>query len=162
MNINHLKRFLFSFEGRIGRSDYWLKWILPATVAIVVPNGIFFMVAARSFDPAATQQLQPGVGWIIVEWVLLLYSLVILWAHLAVTGRRWHDRDKSGWLTMILLVMIVPWIMTAAVLWSLIVLAIVLWMLVDCGFLKGTDGPNRFGEDPLEAGTAQPATEPQM
>ena len=24
-----------------------------------------------------------------------------------------------------------------------------LWYLIECGFLKGTTGPNRFGADPL-------------
>jgi uncharacterized membrane protein YhaH (DUF805 family) len=46
--------------------------------------------------------------------------------------RRWHDRDKSGWWVLINLV---PFI--GAV-----------WTLVECGFLPGTQGANRFGPDP--------------
>lgn len=57
--------------------------------------------------------------------------ILYLWATYAVTAKRWHDRDKSGW-------------------WSLIGLIPFgsIWMLVECGFLKGTDGPNRFGGHP--------------
>ena len=34
---------------------------------------------------------------------------------------------------------------------SLAALAISLWLFVQIGFLKGTQGPNRFGPDPLGA-----------
>jgi len=27
-----------------------------------------------------------------------------------------------------------------------------IWLLVECGLLQGSDGPNRFGPDPLVAG----------
>jgi uncharacterized membrane protein YhaH (DUF805 family) len=50
--------------------------------------------------------------------------------------KRWHDRNKSGW-------------------WMLIVFVPVigsLWYLIECGFLKGTTGPNTYGPDPLMAG----------
>jgi len=26
-----------------------------------------------------------------------------------------------------------------------------IWALVECGFLKGTEGPNQYGEDPVPA-----------
>ena len=48
-------------------------------------------------------------------------------------ARRWHDRDKSGWWTLIGLIPVVG----------------AIWILVECGCLKGSDGPNRFGADPL-------------
>lgn len=46
--------------------------------------------------------------------------------------KRWHDRDKSGWWVLINLVPCIG----------------VLWTLVECGFLPGTSGDNRFGSDP--------------
>jgi uncharacterized membrane protein YhaH (DUF805 family) len=52
---------------------------------------------------------------------------------LCVYGKRWHDRDKSAWWILIGLIPFIGWI----------------WVLVEVGFLKGTDGPNRFGEDPV-------------
>jgi uncharacterized membrane protein YhaH (DUF805 family) len=30
------------------------------------------------------------------------------------------------------------------------VIGLSLWLLIDVGFLKGTQGPNRYGPDPLE------------
>lgn len=59
--------------------------------------------------------------------------LVALYPSICVQIRRWHDRDKSGWWCLIAFVPIIGMI----------------WVLVECGCLKGTDGPNRFGPDPL-------------
>lgn len=47
--------------------------------------------------------------------------------------KRWHDRDKSGWWVLINFIPVIgPF-----------------WTLIECGLLKGTDGANRFGSDPL-------------
>ena len=111
-----LTDFLFSFEGRIGRQTFWLRFALPVFIVgviVVVIDGLL------------------GLGAILVG----LFELAILWPSLAVYAKRWHDRDKSGWWTLIILVPVIGG----------------LWMLVECGFLKGTDGPNRFGEDPVPA-----------
>ena len=56
-------------------------------------------------------------------------TLVSLWPGFAVMTKRWHDRDKHGaWC----LLAFVPYVGT-------------IWILVECGFLAGTDGPNRYG-----------------
>ena len=46
----------------------------------------------------------------------------------AIAAKRWHDRNKSGLWNLISLIPLVNF-----------------WMLIELGFLKGTDGPNRFG-----------------
>ena len=63
-----------------------------------------------------------------------LFSLAVLVPSIAVGVRRLHDIDRSGWW---LLIMLIPLI-------GLIVLLI--WFVK-----KGTDGPNRFGDDPLSS-----------
>ena len=67
-----------------------------------------------------------------------LVFVLFLWVGLAVQIKRWHDRDKSGWWALLNLV---PLIGT-------------LWILIECGFLRGTYGANRFGPDPL--GSSEP------
>jgi uncharacterized membrane protein YhaH (DUF805 family) len=63
------------------------------------------------------------------SWSILLW-LAIIWPSLAIATKRWHDRDKSGWWNLINLVPLVgPF-----------------WSLIECGFLPGTDGQNRFGQ----------------
>jgi uncharacterized membrane protein YhaH (DUF805 family) len=58
------------------------------------------------------------------------------WIGLALEVKRWHDRDKS-WL----------WIFIA-----FIPLVGPFWAFIECGFLDGTDGPNRFGPSPKAGG----------
>ena len=62
-----------------------------------------------------------------------LAALALIYPAIALYAKRWHDRDKSGWWTLIMLVPIVG----------------AIWLLVECGILPGTKGPNRFGPDPL-------------
>jgi len=62
---------------------------------------------------------------------LLLLTPPLIWILVAVQIERWHDRDKSGWWFLINLVPIIGW----------------LWVLIECGFLRGTAGPNRFGDE---------------
>ncbi len=64
----------------------------------------------------------------------LIIGLIILASiipAISVTIRRLHDNDKSGWFFLLTLVPIVS-----------------LYILYLC-IIKGTDGPNRFGPDPL-------------
>jgi uncharacterized membrane protein YhaH (DUF805 family) len=110
------RQFLFSFQGRVGRQQYWVMVLLsvPFILAAEIINGGF------QRDPAET----PGV----------LVLLPMLWAAVAVTIKRWHDRNKSGWWILINLIPVIG----------------DLWSLIENGFLKGTPGENRFGPDPLE------------
>jgi uncharacterized membrane protein YhaH (DUF805 family) len=110
------RQFLFSFQGRVGRQQYWVMVLLsvPFILAAAIING------GLRRDPAET----PGV----------LVLLPMLWAAVAVTIKRWHDRSKSGWWILINLIPVVGDI----------------WSLIENGFLKGTPGENRFGPDPLE------------
>lgn len=63
----------------------------------------------------------------------LALNILIIWPSFSVSAKRWHDRDKSAWWMLIFLVPVLG----------------ALWTLVECGFLRGTDGPNRFGDRPL-------------
>lgn len=71
----------------------------------------------------------------------ILVGLGAFYCTLAVASKRWHDRDKSGWWSLIGLVPVVG----------------ALWLIVENGFLPGTAGRNRFGPDPLRAnGSGRP------
>ena len=78
------------------------------------------------------------IGWTPVQVTAYLAILNFPWIIKPVFGlvlsvKRWHDRNKSGRWVLINLVPVVGW----------------LWHLIECGFLRGTIGPNRFGQDPL-------------
>jgi uncharacterized membrane protein YhaH (DUF805 family) len=125
-----------SFEGRIGRQQWWL-----GLIALVVVQWIVFMVIGFMFggammgsvDPANPAAAAQGMGMLSVPIIIVV--LIFLWPALALYAKRWHDRDKSGWWTLIALIPIIGG----------------LWLLVECGFLRGTEGPNRYGSDPLAA-----------
>jgi uncharacterized membrane protein YhaH (DUF805 family) len=123
-----MQNLLFSFQGRVNRAKYWLvhvvMWIVVAAVFAAI-----FGSAAMSSDPQAMLQSVGAIGGII----LLVVYVLALWIGLAVAAKRWHDRNKSAWWILIAVVPVVG----------------ALWYLIECGFLKGTTGPNKFGPDPL-------------
>lgn len=121
------KWFLFSFKGRITRSQYWIRYTLVTFLAIIA---IGFVVGfIEGFVAAMTGSPIEGIGP-----VSALFSLACFWPSIAVPAKRLHDRDQSGWWQLLGLIPIIGWI----------------YLLVVLGFLRGTRGPNRFGPDPLE------------
>jgi len=63
---------------------------------------------------------------------LLLLYIPIIWTGLALQVKRLHDRDKAGTFIFILLIPIVG----------------AIWLFVESGCLRGTQGANKYGEDP--------------
>jgi uncharacterized membrane protein YhaH (DUF805 family) len=119
-----LRKLLFSFDGRVGRAPYWLVLL----AVLFIDSVAFGAVGGFEVLDGDTMAVErKGRFW------ALLVVLPSLWIGLVVTVKRWHDRNKSGRWVLVNLVPVVGW----------------LWTLVECGFLRGTTGPNRFGQDPL-------------
>jgi len=98
----------FTFSGRALRSEYWF-WAL------------FYMLGAIPVSIAA------GLG---VTGPYAIYGLAILIPTLAVTARRLHDTNLSGW-------------------WSLITIIPFAWLILLYWLVKkGDPGDNRFGMPP--------------
>ena len=131
------KNLYLSFEGRLNRKPFWLGLLAMAVVIWILEFIIFSMFggsAMMSIDannPDAAAAMTTAMSGMMVPFSILF--LVFLWPTLAIYTKRWHDRDKSGWWSLIMFVPIIGG----------------LWFLIECGFLRGTDGPNRFGNDPL-------------
>lgn len=123
-----------SFEGRIGRQQWWL-----GIIALLVVEWIVFLVLGMVFGTSMVTTMDPNNPEAAAEAVgamslpMIIVGLVFLWPVLALYAKRWHDRGKSGWWTLIGLIPFVGWI----------------WILVELGFLPGTEGPNQYGPDPL-------------
>jgi uncharacterized membrane protein YhaH (DUF805 family) len=81
--------FYFSPNGRISRSQYWLRWVLPMIGVTIVLEIIVF----AALPPAAAMV------------ILGLYILLLLWPGLAMYIKRAHDRD---WPWPFILLMLVP------------------------------------------------------
>lgn len=129
-----MKEVFTSFEGRIGRQTLWLSWLLLIIAAAIISSIIVMLFGTR----LPTEPMMHGYNFYydlgLVGGILMtIASIFYIWAGLAIAIKRWHDRNKSGWWVLIGLVPVIGG----------------LWVLIENGFLKGTDGPNDYGPDPL-------------
>ncbi len=118
-----------TFHGRASRSEFWW-WVLFTIVASMLLGSIdsilFGTVTTHEggFEASTDRPFFSG-----------LFQLAILLPSLAVTVRRLHDTDRTGWWVLLCLVPLIGPIVL-----------IVWWASA------GTRGPNRFGQDPLTSG----------
>ena len=125
---------LFSFDGRLNRAKFWLILIV-TDIAMFVLLGILMAATGGSMTMGADGSMPEVGGGVVGSLVALVIILAAVWIGLAVGIKRFHDRGKSGWWVLIALVPVVG----------------ALWYLIECGFLRGTPGPNSYGPDPLAA-----------
>jgi uncharacterized membrane protein YhaH (DUF805 family) len=109
------RRLFFSLKGRVSRREFWLYGVLALLGVALLAHALLGIAGMRAHRAD------------------LLVNGLLVWPALAVSVKRWHDRDRSGWWVLINLVPVIGW----------------LWALIDNGFVRGTPGPNRFGADPL-------------
>lgn len=123
---------LFSFQGRASRSKFWLVFLLSIFVSFVVVLFSILALPALIFMGTFSPKLASIVS-------MLLYVLMIpmWWISIATSVKRFHDRNKSGWWYLIVLI---PFIGG-------------LWIIIENGFLGGTVGANNFGPDSLSGST---------
>jgi len=149
--------FYFSASGRISRSQYWLRFILPYALIVGIVQGI-------------TQAAGPGSAVFgVFSAIYGLFSLVVIWPSFAILIKRIHDRNKMGWLALaifipglIFVLMFVAWlaalglqsdsgtalgIMTAVL--GVIAAAVGIWVFIEFGCMRGTIGANKYGPDPV-------------
>jgi len=108
------------FSGRARRAEYWYFVLFNIIVAIVLS---LIDTLLGTFD------ILRGVGLL-----SSLYGLAVLIPTLAVTVRRLHDIDRSGWWIFINLIPLIGFIV-------LLVFAVT----------DGTPGSNRYGPNPKES-----------
>ena len=66
-----------------------------------------------------------------IDVFFLLISIPFIWINLAMSVKRWHDRNKSSWWVLI---NAIPYIGG-------------IWTFIECGCLRGTVGDNHYGPD---------------
>lgn len=94
---------LFKFEGRINRQRYWLYFLLQ--LIMLIPLLILGKVS---------------------EVFAILEAVFMFWTMFALTIKRWHDLNQSGW-------------------WSIV--GIIPFVNLILGFIQGTEGNNQYGPD---------------
>lgn len=115
-----ISELLFSFEGRIPRSTWWVTSFCLSLVNMAV---VLVLLPIAQENKLGALMVIPLIAW----------TCALVVAYLAIQVKRWHDRDKSGWWILIGFVPLIGGI----------------WAFIECGFLPGTYGRNQFGPDPL-------------
>jgi len=159
--------FYFSPRGRISRSQYWLKFVLPYFVISTV-----LQILAAIGGPWSALNTA-------VSAVLGLFGLVVFWPSIAIMVKRMHDRNKAAWYLLAIFVPVVLFIVSlcawlgpvvvaaaaggdaaveppamnaagvATVVLGIILFCVEIWFFVEFGCMRGTIGANRYGPDPV-------------
>ncbi len=114
-----LKRYA-DFQGRSGRKEYWMFLLFQIMVSIAVNLVSFIGASMESGLIAGLAAVVAGV-----------FGLATFIPGIAVTVRRMHDIDKSGW----------------QLLWAFVPLVGAIILIIFMA-KPGTNAPNRFGAAP--------------
>ena len=147
-------RLLFGFNGRLNRARY-----LAVQFALLT---VWLLLWFKS----------PFHQWQVLHWIV---AIAMIWINAATTAKRLHDRNRSGWWTIAVLVvnrlsyvyyglffglyfgvdvsgvrelLLVLFAVTLSVLQT--------WIIIELFFVIGTDGRNRFGPDPTRTPPKSP------
>jgi uncharacterized membrane protein YhaH (DUF805 family) len=165
--------YFFSFQGRINRAKLWL--FIPIVIAIYV---VYFVLFSILFGGSMLAMIKGGPAGVMAGGASLglagiltgVLALVILFAGIALTVKRLHDRDKSAW--WLIVFWLIPFVINCATLadkiamlsnasdtvapsnplmivLQLVSLGLTIWAFVELYCLRGTTGDNRYGSDPL-------------
>ena len=139
------KRY-FEFSGRSRRKEFWMF----ALLNILVTSAVYVLLFASGGAGTVFNETDPGsgaaFGWLMGGFGLLLlgWGLITLIPSIAVSVRRLHDRDMSGWWYLGVIVgSLIPLLNFIIVIGFIVLMA-----------LPGTPGPNRFGPDPKDPTSA--------
>lgn len=115
----HVLKNYAVFGGRARRSEYWFFALFNIIASVVL-----------TMIDSATGNLNAEAGYGLFSSI---YSLAVLVPSIAVSVRRLHDTDRSGWWLLIAFVPLIGFII------------LLVFMVMD-----GTPGQNRFGANPKE------------
>jgi uncharacterized membrane protein YhaH (DUF805 family) len=149
--------FLFGFKGRINRARY---------VVVQLALLTFWLTLWLKFSFHFSSQ------WEALHWAV---AIAMIWINAATTVKRLHDRNRSGWWAVAILIvnglayayyglffgLYFGVDISIAKELLLVMLAVALsllqtWVVIELFFLMGTDGPNRFGPDPTRTAPNSP------
>lgn len=152
-----LLHYFLSPHGRITRQAFWL--------GLVIMMGVSLPVTAM-FDPSLGADPNEAVvlkGIKQPSFANTLWNLFLCWPSAAISIKRFNDRDRPQWIGYLLGLLMVALVIanymgfflnpdSMSPLEKLAFLGLFMfftWSVIDNGFFKGTDGPNRYGPDPL-------------
>jgi uncharacterized membrane protein YhaH (DUF805 family) len=126
-----------TFRGRARRKEFWLFQLFVSLLSLVLMVWLFSVLPADAMadgDPMPLEALLAVPAAQAPLTIAGLLGLIFFLPNLAVSVRRLHDSDKSGWWLLLNLVPVGG-------------LVLLIFYLLD-----GTAGPNRHGADPKGRG----------
>lgn len=129
------KQKFFTYKGRLNRKPYNLR-VMPISLFIG-----FYSQLLIELDKIPYEEFYSAIGVSESVGDLIGIIMILIWLISTIGGsisifmnaiRRLHDLDKSGWLLLLMFVPIVGFFFG--------------WYLI---LVKGTNGNNRYGPDPL-------------
>lgn len=170
-----LQNFM-GFDGRIGRQSWWIGFIIIVIAYILLTFILGAIMGTSMFSMMSNPEaaMQPGAMESMMKttsWLGLIILAIIIYPATALTAKRLNDRDQPSWLKWLLWVPAVisallnvaglgftmtdvagvqmPTPSTISYVFSILSLIALIWWIVDCGFLRGTQGQNQHGPDPV-------------
>jgi uncharacterized membrane protein YhaH (DUF805 family) len=172
-----LKRYV-DFSGRSRRMEYWMWQVFKLIVGCVflilflVLFGSAFASFGQTKDP--NELIAAGAGVVLLSMAYMIFVLAIFIPDIAVTIRRLHDSNRSGWWILGPIIPYFGGLILAGVtagagagmqpgdevgtglvatggiigLVAVLIALVMALVLIVFMFLDGTPGPNRFGPDP--------------
>ncbi|WP_427007371.1 DUF805 domain-containing protein [Pseudarthrobacter sp. H2] len=101
-----------TFTGRASRSEYWW-WMLISVVVSIVLNIIMSVTGGAGATAGTGGSTAPGPGAVVGIILIVIWGLAVIVPSLALTVRRLHDANFSGWM---ILIGLVPFVGSLAVL----------------------------------------------
>jgi len=162
--------YLFRFDGRISRAKLWLgglvlfclmmaMGLVIAAVHSLFGGGKAFHLGASDLFKLVDPDAYRSLTWADLPRLLikLFGTSLVMWVWFAISIKRLHDRDKSGWWTVPFFA--VPGLYNqfadrlpdspADLPLALVASGLCLWGFIEMYCLKGSRKTNRFGADPL-------------
>lgn len=163
-----LKRY-FDFKGRSRRKEYWMYtlFVLLATVVLSILDTLLGLGGSATTDSQYSDAVVGASAGVSGGLLANLFALGTFIPGLAVSIRRLHDLDRSGWWILLPFVPIVLGVVLVSVgmvsalsgaggmggigmagmavmgIGMICAIVLLIWFCT-----AGTSGPNRFGEDP--------------
>lgn len=148
-------QILTRFDGRIRRKQWWLGFLTLCLASLL--GALAFH--PEMFKTPIAEPLPPP------PFAYTVYQLLLVIPGVALSVKRFNDRDYPIWLGFLVGGISVAFIVAQTYGYLLdpmkfsvaemivmgLCLGLLIWVIVDNGFLKGTAGPNRHGPDPRAA-----------
>ena len=127
--LGYLDFLFLSYSGRIGRLTYWVSTFVLSVIEVAAMVALLNLSGASLGALHADNATMAREALVHMVLPLAIVTLIFLYPAYAITTKRWHDRGKSGWWSLIAFVPIIGG----------------LWLLIELGFLGPNEYVNQYG-----------------